>query len=150
MPQQRYAAWFLLIGLFLAFIIACESRPSSEEVSKETSSNQMTQETGSKEGVAPVAAGGLLVAPAASLGRSANDEGVDHGQQGHWDVAEKAFRKAIETDDSLAEAHFNLGIALDKQGKHEEAAKSFKKAAALAPTNKLITESEILKKHASS
>lgn len=101
-------------------------------------------------GVAPVTTAGLLVAPVTSLGHSANDEGVNHGQQGHWDVAEKAFRKAIETDDSLAEARFNLGIALDKQGQHEEAVKMFKKAVELASTNKPITESGILKKHVGS
>ena len=149
MFQHGRVAGFLLVGLFLASIVSCESRPSSDEAVTKTSTEKMGEQSASKEGVAPVTAGGLLVAPATSLGRPANDEGVDHGQQGHWDVAEKSFRKAIETDDNLAEAHYNLGIALDKQGKHEEAAKSFKKAVELAPTNKLITESEILKKHVS-
>lgn len=150
MLQHSRAIGFLVISVCLGSFVACDSRPSSEEATKVTSADKMTEKTGSKEGVAPVTEGGLLVAPATSLGRSVNDEGVSHGQQGHWDVAEKSFRKAIETDDNLAEAQFNLGIALDKQGKHEEAAKSFKKAAELAPTNKLITESEILKKHAKS
>lgn len=147
MRQHRRVMGFLLLGACLAVIAACDSRPSSEGVVKDSSADKLAEKTGSQEGVAPVTAVGLLVAPATSLGRSANDEGVEHGQQGHWDDAEKAFRKAIETDDNLAEAQFNLGIALDKQGKHGDAAKSFKKATELAPTNRLITESEIVKKH---
>lgn len=147
MFQRSRAAGLLFIGVSLLFIAGCDSRPSSEGAVKEASTDKMAEKTGSKEGVAPVTAVGLLVAPATSLGRATNDEGVDLGQQGHWDVAEKSFRKAIETDDSLAEAQFNLGVALDKLGKHEEAAKALKKATELAPTNRLITESEIVKKH---
>ena len=144
MYQPNRIVEFVMTGLCLTILIACESRPSSDDMAK--ASSPQTQTTMSKEGVAPVTDAGLLVAPATSLGRRTNDEGVQHGQQGHWDVAEQSFRKAIETDDSLAEAYFNLGIALDKQGKHDEAVKSYKKAASLAPTNKLITESDVLKK----
>lgn len=91
-----------------------------------------------------------LMAPVASTGRMANDEGVTHAQQGHWDVAEGHFRKALEADPKLAEAQFNLGLALDKLSKHDEAKTAFKKAAELAPSNIKITESETLKKHTSS
>ena len=135
-----------MTALSLTVLIACDSGSSPKDLAKETSGSQMHSTSLSKEGVAPVTEAGLLVAPATSLGRRTNDEGVQHGQQGHWDTAEQSFRKALETDDNLAEAYFNLGIALDKQGKHEEAAKLYKKAASLAPTNKLITESEVVKK----
>jgi len=150
MFQHRSIAGCMLAGALFASIVACESRSSSDEMAKETPVQKTAAGMASQEGVAPVSEEGLLVAPATSLGRSANDEGVGHGKEGHWDVAEKSFAKAIETDDGLAEARFNLGVVLDKQGKHEEAVKSFKKAAELAPTNKLITESAILKKHVKS
>ena len=140
----------IVVLLSASALAACDSNPASEDVGKGSSEERTAQTSMSQEGIAPVTEVGLLVAPATSFGRSTNDEGVQHGQQGHWDVAEKAFRKAIETDDNLAEAQFNLGVVLDKQGKHQEAAKAFKKAAELAPTNKLITESAIVKKHKNS
>ena len=76
-----------------------------------------------------------------------NDEGVSHLQQGHWDVSAEHFRKAITADPNLAEAHFNLGLALDQMEKHVEATEEFKKAKELAPNNTKIAENEILKKH---
>lgn len=88
-----------------------------------------------------------LMSPASSAGREANDEGVGHYRQGHWDVAEGHFRKALKADSNLAEAHFNLGLTLDKMGKHDEATASFKKALELAPAKVAIKDSPILKKH---
>ena len=100
-----------------------------------------------KSGGGAPAGDSALMAPASSAGRMANDEGVGHYGQGHWDVAEGHYRKAIAADANLAEAHYNLGLALDKEGKHEAATASFKKAAELAPTNPAIKDSAILKKH---
>lgn len=94
-------------------------------------------------------ADGALMAPASSAGRMDNDEGVGHYKQGHWDVSEGHFRKAVKADSNLAEAHYNLGLALDKMGKHDEATTEFKKAAELAPANPAIKDSAILKKHIS-
>jgi Flp pilus assembly protein TadD len=62
-------------------------------------------------------------------------------------VSEGHFRKAIKADPNLAEAHYNLGLTLDKMGKHEEATTEFKQAAELAPTTPAIKDSAILKKH---
>jgi Tfp pilus assembly protein PilF len=70
-----------------------------------------------------------LTAPEGSPGRAENKEGVTHAQQAHWDVAEGHFRKALAADPKLAEAQFNLGLALSKQGKHDEATAAFKNAA---------------------
>ena len=89
------------------------------------------------------------MAPESSAGRAANDEGVTHAQQGHWDVAEGHFKKALEADPQLAEAQFNLGVALDKLGKHDEAKIAFEKATQLAPENAKITDSPVLKQHTS-
>jgi tetratricopeptide (TPR) repeat protein len=90
-----------------------------------------------------------LTAPESSAGRDENKEGITHAQQGHWDVAESHFRKALAADPTLAEAHFNLGLALDKLDRHDEAKAAFEKAVELAPNNSMITESPVLKKHMS-
>lgn len=125
----------LSVGLILGFLIvvvACDyGKPGGE-----------AQKAGS-------AGDSALMSPASSAGRMDNDEGVGHYKQGHWDVAEGHFRKAVTADPNLAEARYNLGLALDKMGKHEEATAEFKKAAELAPTNPAIKDSEILKKHIS-
>jgi Flp pilus assembly protein TadD len=76
-----------------------------------------------------------------------NDEGISHLKQEHWDISTRYFREAIDMDPSLAEAHFNLGLALDEMGEHQEASAHFRKAKELAPDNPKIAENEILKKH---
>lgn len=88
-------------------------------------------------------------APASSAARADNDEGVGHYQQGHWDVAAEHFRKAVKADPNSAVAHYNLGLTLDKLGKHEDATSEFKKALELAQNEPAIKDSEILKKHVS-
>ena len=100
-----------------------------------------------KSGGGTSAGDSALMSPASSAGRMDNDEGVGHYKQGHWDVSEGHFRKAIKADSNLAEAHYNLGLALDKMGKHDEATTEFKKAAELAPNDPAIKDSAILKKH---
>jgi len=134
-------------------LVGCEQDKPIKDVKKEApaqapasvtesspSSEAMPKESGAEAAVA-------LMAPEGSTGRTHNDEGVNHAQQGHWDVAEGHFLKAIAADPKLAEAQFNLGLALDKLNKHDEATIAFKKAIELAPGNKTITESPILKKH---
>ncbi len=76
-----------------------------------------------------------------------NDDGVGHLVQEHWDTSTQFFRDAIAMSPKLAEAHFNLALALDQMGSHEEAAEHFRTAKELAPTNPKIAENEILKKH---
>ena len=104
---------------------------------------------GKPAGTATMAVGAdtALMAPTGSPGRADNDEGVSHYKQGHGDVASDWFKKAIKADPTLAEAHYNLALSLDKMGKHEDATASFKKAAELAPANPAIKDAPILKKH---
>jgi len=139
-----------LAGLLsLAGAVGCEKSQPVEEVKKEAPPAAATSEPMMEEKAETPAVGTAtaLMAPEASAGRAANDEGVSHARQGHWDVAEGHFRKAIEADSKLAEAQYNLGLALDKLGKHDAATAAFKKAVELAPANTEITESAILKKH---
>jgi len=136
-----------------AWLSGCDQRQPGADVNKEAPTGSAMSE--------PVVIGEVkaeksasvtdtaLMAPVASPGRAANDEGVTHAQQGHWDVAETHFQKALEADPNLAEAYFNLGLALNSSGKHDEAKAAFKKAADSAPSDARITESEILKRHIS-
>ena len=88
-----------------------------------------------------------LPAPAGSAGEAPNAAGMTHYAQGHWDVAEKHFREAVAADEKLAEAHYNLALALDNQDRHKEATEEFDRALKLAPDNPAIVESGILKAH---
>ncbi|WP_447980124.1 tetratricopeptide repeat protein [Candidatus Nitrospira bockiana] len=108
-----------------------------------------TSQTGDSTRKAGTAADAPLFAPAASAARAANDEGVGHYQQGHWDVAMEHFQKAVKADANSAVVHYNMALTYDKMGKHDEATASFKKALELAPNDPTIKESEILKKHVS-
>lgn len=76
-----------------------------------------------------------------------NDEGVDHLVQGHYDVAAPLFKEAIGMKSDFAEAHFNLGLALDGKGDHAGATEEFKKAKEFGGNNPKIAENAILKKH---
>ncbi|BFU96973.1 MAG: conserved exported protein of unknown function [Nitrospira sp.] len=60
-----------------------------------------------------------------------------------WAGAEKVFREVVSFDPSLAEAHYNLAVTLDHQGKQAEARTHYVDAANLAPGNKVIWDSPI-------
>ncbi len=131
----------LVISLAVAllmFVVACEQSTPTGESKKAGDAKEAVEAEGAET---------ALTAPTGSPGRTENEEGVDHYQQGHWDVAEVHFQKSLQADPGLAEAHFNLALALDKLGKHGDATQHFKKAAELAPENPKIAESKILKAH---
>lgn len=166
--RSRKGLWFqLLIGLpvAIAFVAGCESKQPTGEAKKEAPAGEMappgemakeqptSEAKGSPQTTMETPAGSgnePLAAPESSPGYKENEEGITHAKKGHWDVAETHFRKALEADPKLAEAQYNLGLALDKLDKHADATTAFKKAAELAPGNTKITESEILKKHTAS
>lgn len=75
------------------------------------------------------------------------NEGIDHYNQGHWDVAQKHFSEAAQADPQSAEAHYNLALALDKAGDHKGATEHFKMAFDLGKNNPEIQNSRILKAH---
>lgn len=70
-----------------------------------------------------------------------NSSGIAHYEMGHWSIAKDYFESAIEADPNLAEAHFNLGLALNKLDLQSEATAHFTKAAELAPANSAIVQS---------
>ena len=59
--------------------------------------------------------------------------GAAHDQLGEKEAAREAFRKAIELDASYAEAYFNLGLLLARDGQHEEAERVLRTATQLDP-----------------
>lgn len=137
---------FTMALMLLLVTAGCESKSPTGEAEKAGKSEEAAEMEDAKEEKA-MGAETALMAPSGSPGRMENDEGVSHYNQGHWDVAEVHFRKAMETDPSLAVAHFNLALALDKLNKHGDAAKHFKKALELAPNDPQIAQSQILKAH---
>ena len=76
-----------------------------------------------------------------------NLEGIDHWQQGHYDVALKHFNMASKIDGSSGEVHFNEAICYDKVGKHGVATKHFGVALKKAGGNPQVLNSPILKGH---
>ncbi len=127
--------WHALLGFFsiiaMGLGLGCDG---------DSSPKPSTQQTKLQSGEA-------LMAPSRSPGRMENNEGVAHYAEGRWDMAEIHFRKSLEMDPGLAEGHFNLGLALDKEGKHQEATEAFSQALQLAPENTAISSSSILQAH---
>ncbi len=88
-----------------------------------------------------------LEAPVDSAGQAHNAEGIKYYNQGQWEEAEKHFLEAVKSDEQLAQAHYNLALALDMLGQHREAGQEFNRAFQIAPDNPLIADSPILKAH---
>ncbi len=76
-----------------------------------------------------------------------NQEGIEHYNQHHWDVAQKHFAEAVKADPKSAEAHYNLALALDNANNHKSATEHFNKAYELGKNNPDIRNSGILKDH---
>ena len=74
-------------------------------------------------------------------------EGIEHYDQGHYDIALKHFMAGVKEDPQSAEAHYDVALALDKSGDHKAATEHFKKAAELGKNNPEIANSGILKAH---
>ena len=111
------------------------------------SSEKMSSEEMSSEEMSMDAQPGALMVSAPVGGADANNEGVRHYQQGHWEVAQEHFQKAVAANADLAEAHYNLALALDKMGNHGDAAKQFQMALDHGADNPGIKDSGILKAH---
>lgn len=88
-----------------------------------------------------------LEVPASSAAAGHNSEGVKQYKMGMWKEAGMHFGEAVKADEKSAEAHYNYALSLDKMGNHKEAAQEFDEALKLAPDNKAIADSPILKAH---
>lgn len=64
--------------------------------------------------------------------RSLNNSGVDKYEENIFPDAEVNFKKAIEENTETFSAHYNLGSALYKQERYDEAIKSYQNALSLA------------------
>jgi Flp pilus assembly protein TadD len=146
MNQRTFG--FGLLFLMLLVWSGCDSGEYGKEPKTEpkAESTPMPAAEAPKMAETPSAEGALMAAAGVG-GAAENNEGVDHYQQGHWDVAQEHFTKAIAANAALPEAHYNLALALDKMDKHPEATTHFKKALELAPADPKIAGSKILQKH---
>lgn len=68
-------------------------------------------------------------------------------REGRWEGARQQFQAAIQEQPDLAEAHYNLAVAMDHMGNREGAKPHFIKAANLAPGHKVIWDSPPLRRY---
>lgn len=76
------------------------------------------------------------------------DEGNKQFAAQNWDGAKAAYLQSIAAEPTLAEAHYNLGLTLDRLGDKAAAKKHYFEAANLAPGNKVIWNAPPLRKRA--
>ena len=74
------------------------------------------------------------------------EQGNQHFAAQNWIEAKTAYLSTIQAEPSLAEAHYNLALTLDRLGDKAEARKHYVKAANLAPGNKVIWNAPPLRK----
>lgn len=88
----------------------------------------------------PVPPSQVLTAPTATSEKAAPfmAEGTRYFLTGDWNRASQAFQQAVVAQPELAEAHYNLAVSLDHDGKTTEAKKHYILAANLAPGNKIM------------
>jgi Flp pilus assembly protein TadD len=89
-----------------------------------------------------------LRAPAGTMPAVAErmDRGNERFAQQDWKGAKAAYTAILEMDPSSAEAHYNLGLTLDRLGDPAAARKHYVQAANLAPGNKVIWNAPPLRK----
>ena len=85
-----------------------------------------------------------IVNPAA---RDAISEGNQLFASGRYQAAKVQYEKAIQIQKTVAEAHYNLALALDYMGKRDEARPHYMEAANLAPGHQVIWNSPVLRRY---
>lgn len=76
------------------------------------------------------------------------DEGNKRFMAEDWAGAQTAYLQSIAAEPTLAEAHYNLALTLDRLGDKTQAKKQYLEAANLAPGHKVIWDAPPLRKHA--
>lgn len=89
----------------------------------------------------------ILASPADTSAKAAAamTEGDRLFRSGDWAGAAQAYQTAATLQPTLAEAHYNLAVSLDRMGSKAEAKKHYLEAANLAPGNKVIWDSPPLR-----
>ena len=82
--------------------------------------------------------------PEASLAMKAGNQAFVAGQ---WATAKQQYEKAITVQETLAEAHYNLALTLDRLGKREQAETHYTQAANFAPGHPIIWNSRIYRRY---
>ncbi len=123
--MKNFSFPLIVLTILLFSVAACEFGPHGPQIPSLTSQVGMANKAAAQK----------------------NNEGVDHLVQGHYGVSADFFREAIAVKNNFAEAHFNLGVALDGMGEHQAATEAFKKASEFGSDNPKISENELLKKH---
>jgi len=78
---------------------------------------------------------------------SAVNEGNQFFASGRWQPAKVQYEKALQAQDTVAEAHYNLALTLDRLGNRETADKHYIEAANLAPGHKIIWNSRKFRRY---
>lgn len=68
-------------------------------------------------------------------------------REGRWEGARQQFQFAVQAEPDLAEAHYNLALAMNHMGDQAGAKPHFIKAANLAPGHKVIWDSPPLRRY---
>ena len=78
---------------------------------------------------------------------SAVEQGNRLFAEGRWEAARQQYDLAIQAQSDLAEAHYNMALALERLGNQEEARRHYIEAANLAPGHKVIWDSPPLRRY---
>ena len=82
--------------------------------------------------------------PEAASAVKAGNEAFAAGQ---WSVAKQHYEKAIGVQKTLAEAHYNLALTLDRLGQRKQAEAHYTEAANYAPGHQVIWNSRIYRRY---
>ena len=66
---------------------------------------------------------------------------------GQWAMAKQHYEKAIGVQKTLAEAHYNLALTLDRLGQRKQAEAHYTEAANFAPGHQVIWNSRIYRRY---
>ncbi|MGB0909933.1 MAG: tetratricopeptide repeat protein [Nitrospirales bacterium] len=75
------------------------------------------------------------------------NRGNERFAEGRWGAAKVQFEEAVNVQPDLAEAHYNLALALERLGDAAQAKDHYIKAANLAPGHKVIWNSPPLRRY---
>ncbi len=122
MSHRRWTLGYIMVGMVV--LVACSSTPQPV---KQPTLNAPT-----------------IASPAV---RAAISEGNRLFASGRYQAAKIQYEKAILAKKTVAEAHYNLALALDYMGKRDEARPHYMEAANLAPGHQVIWNSPVLRRY---